>query len=110
MAVTCISLASIKLVKQLHVHNAEVIHGPEDDELCGEGRQANKPAPTTIGKWNNHFGLFFHRFLLATSHFYEGFFFSSAGISLDLQLVQIFLCGFRFQRLDRAGLPSRVLK
>lgn len=36
--------------------------------MCGECRQANKPAPSSIGEWNHHFGLFFHRFFSAANH------------------------------------------
>ena len=88
--VTCVSLAGVKLVQQLHVHYAEVVHGAKDDKLRGESCQANQPAPSTIGKRNNNFGFFVHWFLLAADHFLGRFFSSIAGILLDLQLVWMF--------------------
>lgn len=96
ISVTCFSLAGVKLVQQLHIHDAEVIHGPKDDELRGESCQAYKPPPTTIGKGNNCFGFFVHRFLLAAGHYLRRVFCSIAGILLGLQLVWMFSWGFGF--------------
>ena len=90
IGVTCVSLAGVELVKQLHVHDAKVIHGPKDDELREESCQANQPAPTSIGKGNKNFGFFAHRFLLEAGHFLRRFFCSIAGILLELQLVWMF--------------------
>jgi len=90
IGVTCVSLAGVELVKQLHIHDAEVVHGAKDDKLRGESCQANQPAPATIGKGNNNFGFFVHWFLLAAGHFLRRFFCSIAGILLDLQLLWMF--------------------
>ena len=65
---TCFGFSNLELGQELHVYETKVIHSTKHDKLSGECRQANQPAPSSIGEWNSHFRLFFHRFFSAGNH------------------------------------------